>query len=202
MHPITRVSLSLALVFVLGTPLFAAGKKEYFTDDELDSIREAQELGQRVPLYLQLAERRLVFLGIMEKSQQAIEREHKERLKRAKEDKKTTDSRANADRVPLDESSSLSDFTPAELFGGYMQALDEVMTNIDDAYSRKLDVRDSVEDLAKFTRDTIPLLEKYKPKNASDRAAVQQAIDKAKQAASDAKVALGIVPKTEKKRKQ
>jgi len=75
------------------------------------------------------------------------------------------------------------------------------MTNIDDAYSQKLDVRDSIEDLAKFTRVTIPLLEKYKPKNASDRTAVEKAIEKAKQAASDAKVALSIVPKTEKKRK-
>ena len=73
--------------------------------------------------------------------------------------------------------------------------------SIDDAYSRKLDVRDSLEDLVKFTGQTIPLLEKFKPKNASDRAAMQDAIDKATQAAADAKQALSIVPKTEKKRK-
>src|SRR2546429_313584 len=117
MHQAVKVSLSLALLFVMSTSLFAAAKKEYFTEDELDQIREAQDLGQRVPLYLQLAERRLVFLGIMQKSQQAIERDRKEREKRAKEDKKNTrDSRANADRVPLDESSYLDNFTPAELF--------------------------------------------------------------------------------------
>jgi hypothetical protein len=201
MHQATKASLSLALVFALGTSLFAAAKKEYFTEDELDMIREAQELSQRVPLYLQLAERRLVFLGIMEKSEQAKEKERKDREKRAREDKKSTDSRANADRAPLDDSSYLDNFTPAELFGGYIQALEEVMTNIDNAYNRKLDVRDSVEDLAKFTRDTIPVLEKYKPKNTSERTALQQAIDKAKQTASDAKDALAIVPKTEKKRK-
>jgi hypothetical protein len=203
MHQAIKVSVSLALAAALATSLLAAPKNEYFTEDELDLIRDAQELGQRVPVYLLIAERRLVFLGIMEKSAQAIELEHKEHEKRAKEareaKKNTIDSRANADRA--DDSSSLGDFTPAELFGGYIQALDETMTNIDDAYGQKLDVRDSIEDLAKFTRVTIPLLEKYKPKNASDRTAVEKAIDKAKQAAADAKVALSIVPKTEKKRK-
>jgi hypothetical protein len=143
-----------------------------------------------------------VFLGIMEKSQQAREQERKEREKRAKEaGKNSRDSRANADKAPLDESSYLDNYTTAELFGGYIQALDEVMTNIDDAYSRKLDVRDSIEDLAKFTRETIPLLGKFKPKNAAERTAVEKAIDKARQAASDAKDALAVVPKTEKKRK-
>jgi hypothetical protein len=76
------------------------------------------------------------------------------------------------------------------------------MTNIDDAYSRKLDVRDAIEDLAKFTRDTVPLLEKYKAKSAGERSALQDAIDKANQASADARDALKIVPKTEKKRKE
>ena len=202
MQKAARVSLSLALAAVFALSLSARPKNEYFTDDELDLIRDAQELGQRVPVYLQLAERRLVFLGLMEKSAQARELERKEKEKRAKEAKKnTTDSRANAERVPLEDSSYLDNFTKAELFGGYVQALDEAMTNIDDAYSRKLDVRDSIEDLAKFTRETIPLLEKFKAKNAAEQRAVEKAIEKAKQSASDAKDALAVVPKTEKKRK-
>jgi hypothetical protein len=200
MHQAAKVSVSVALIIAMAASLFAAAK-EYFTEDELDLIREAQEISQRVPVYLQLAERRLVFLGIMQKSEQAIEKERKEREKRAKEDRKNTDARANADKAPIDDTSYLDNFTPSELFRGYIQALDEVMTNIDDAYSRKLDVRDSIEDLAKFTRDTIPLLEKFKPKNSSERAALQDALDKAKQASSDAKEALAVVPKTEKKRK-
>ena len=60
---------------------------------------------------------------------------------------------------------------------------------------------DSLEDLAKFIRDTAPLLEKFKPRNDSERAALQDAIDKAKQTESDTKQALITVPKTEKKRK-
>ena len=112
------------------------------------------------------------------------------------------DSRANADKAPLDDTSYLEDFTPAELLRGYIQALDEIMSNIDDAYGRKLDVRDSVEDLAKFTRDTIPLLEKFKPKSQGERSALQDAIDKANEASGEAREALKVVPKTEKKRAQ
>jgi len=198
-----HAKVSLLLIISFAAILSAAPKKEYFTEDELDLIRDAQDLNMRVPTYLKLAERRLIFLGIMEKSQQQIDKERKEKEKRTKEQKKGgLDSRANADKAPLDDTSYLEDFTPAELLRGYIQALDEIMTNIDDAYSRRLDVRDSVEDLAKFTRDTIPLLEKFKPKNQGERSALQDAVDKANEAASEAKEALKTVPKTEKKRAQ
>src|SRR5580704_16971108 len=90
MHQAIKVSVSLALAAALAASLLAAPKNEYFTEDELDQIRDAQELGQRVPIYLLIAERRLVFLGIMEKSEQAKEQEHKEHEKRAREAKKNT----------------------------------------------------------------------------------------------------------------
>ena len=196
-----RVSLTIVLAACVALSISAAAKKEYFTEDELDLIRDAQQLSARVPTYFQLAERRLVFLGIMEKSAQQIEKERKEREKREKEQKKNTDSRANANKAPLDDNSYLDTFTPSELIRGYIQALEEVTDNIDNAYSSRLDVRDSLEDLAKFTRDTLPLLEKFKAKNSDERSAIQDAIDRAKQVAADTKEALAVVPKTEKKRK-
>src|SRR5436305_8926665 len=143
----------------------AGAKKEYFTEDELDLIRDAQDLGERVPVYIKLAERRLVFLGLMEKSEKEKEKERKEREKREKEKKKAGDTRATSNKVDPDDTSYLADFTSAELLRGYIQALEEVTTNIDYAYSRKLDVRGSLEDREKFTLETIPVLEKFKPKN-------------------------------------
>jgi hypothetical protein len=203
MRHLVKLNLSLLLIFCVALSSYSAPKKEYFTEDELDLIRDAQELNVRVPTYLKLAERRLIFLGIMERSPQQIEKEKKEKEKRQKEQKKPSlDSRANADKAPIDDTSYLEDFTPSELLRGYIQAIDEAMTNIDDAYNRKLDVRDSIEDLAKFTRDTVPLLEKFKTRNASEQSALQAAIDKANQASSDAKEALKVVPKTERKRKE
>jgi hypothetical protein len=203
MRHLTKLSIALIISFALAAATHAAPKKDYFTEDELDLIRDAQDLSVRVPTYLKLAERRLVFLGIMEKSKEQIEKERKEKEKRGKQEQKkpTLDSRAQADKAPIDDTSYLEDFTPAELLRGYAQALDEIMNNIDDAFNRKLDVRDPIEDLVKFTQDTVPLLQKYQPKNNSERSALQDAIDKANQASTDAKEALKIVPKTEKKRK-
>jgi len=196
-----KVSLAAILVISLSLSVFAAQKKDYFTEDELDLIRDAQELTARVQAYFKLAERRLIFLGIMEKSAQQIEKERKEKEKREKEQKKSTDSRATANKAPIDETSYLDNFTPSELLRGYIQVLDEVTDKIDDAYSSRQDVRDPLEDLAKFTRDTLPLLDKFKPKNNSERSALEDAVARAKQVAADTKEALSIVPKTEKKRK-
>jgi hypothetical protein len=180
----------------------AGAKKEYFTEDELDLIRDAQELGERVPLYIKLAERRLVFLGLMEKSEKEKEKEQKAKQKRQKAKTKADDTRATANKVDPDDTSYLEDFTPAELLHGYMESLDEIMTNIDYAFSRKLDVRNSVEDLEKFSRETIPVLEKFMPKSDSERVVMEEAVDKAKETQEQAKEALKAVPKTEKKRKE
>ena len=138
----------------------------------------------------------------MEKSEKEKEKEQKEKEKREKEKKKAGDTRATANKVDPDDTSYLADFTSAELLRGYIEALDEITSNIDYAYSRKLDVRDQLEDLAKFTRETIPVLEKFKPKNNSERTAMEDAIDKAKETQDQAKEALNTVPKTEKKRKE
>ena len=201
MRPLAKANLSLLLTLALSASLLLAAKQEYFTEDELDTIRDAQELALRVPAYFKLAERRLIFLGLMEKSEKEKEKERKEREKRAKEIKKAGEN-AGLQIPPVDDTAYLSDFTCSELLRGYIQAVDEVMTNIDDAYERKLEVRDPLEDLEKFVRETTPLLEKFQPKNDSERLAMQDAIAKAKEAQAGAKDALNVVPKTEKKRKK
>ena len=197
-----KVSLSVVIIFAFAASLLTAAKKEYFTEDEQDLIRDAQELSQRVPVYFKLAERRLIFLGLMEKSEKEKEKERQEKQKREREKKKAGDTRATANKVDPDDTSYLADFTSAELLRGYIEALDEITSNIDYAYSSKLDVRDSLEDLEKFTLETIPVLEKFKPKNDTERVAIEEAIEKAKETQAETKEALRSVPKTEKKRKQ
>ena len=201
MRRLAKVSVAIVLSLALAALSFASAKTEYFTEDEIDLLRDAQGLSARIPAYFKLAERRLVFLGVMEKSPQQIEKERKEREKREKEEKKSMDTRATAKKPPVDDTAYLDNFTRAELLRGYVQVLDEVTNNIDDAYSSRLDVRDALEDLAKFVRDTVPLLEKFQPRNDGERTALEAAIDKATQTAADAKEALNVVPKTEKKRK-
>src|SRR5207247_3492790 len=135
--------------------------------------REGKELIERWPIYFKLAEGRLIFLGMMEKSEMEKEKERQEKQKREREKKKAGDTRATSNKVDPDDTSYLADFTSAELLRGYIQALDEITTNIDDAYSRKLDVRDQLEDLEKFARETVPVLEKFKPKNDVEKRAME-----------------------------
>jgi hypothetical protein len=203
MGQLAKASIVLILLFVLAVPQPAVAADEYLTEDELDLIRDAQELSQRVPVYLKLAQKRLAFLGLIEKSKEEIEREQKERAKREKDAKKPAnpaETKANAKKVTLEDMTYLADFTRSELLRGYVQALDEVMSNIDDAFNRRLEVRDSLEDLEKFTRETMPVLQKFQPKHDGEKFALEEASDKAKEANTGAKEAMNIVPKTEKKR--
>ena len=186
---------------VLSLVLPAQRKKEYFTEDELDLIRDAQELPLRVTAYFKLADRRLIFLGLKGKSEKELEQERKEREKREKELAKAGN-KAGAQKPPEDPMAYLGDFTRSELLRGYIQAIDEVMSNIDDAYGRKLEVRDPLEDLEKYTSETLPMIAKFQPKNDNERLAMDEAVAKAKEALSGAKEALSIVPKTEKKTKR
>src|ERR1019366_7798563 len=100
---------------------------------------------------------------------------------------------------PVDDLAYLNKFTHAELLRGYIQALDESMDNIDHAYSDKRDVRGPVENLEKFTRESMPILEKFEAKNDAEKTALKDALDKAKEANDGAKEALKKVPKTQKK---
>ena len=66
-----RLLLVLSLAAVLaGVPQTAtAQQKEYFTDDEVDLIRDAQEINLRMPVLFDLADRRLFVLGVKEKTE-------------------------------------------------------------------------------------------------------------------------------------
>ena len=185
-------------ILIVSLTLTAAPKKEYFTEDELDIIRDAQELKERVPAYIELAERRLIILGLTDKSEKQRERERKEQEKYEKEKKKAGNKGAPV-KAPADQLAYLHDFTRPELLRGYVEAIDEIMSSIDDWFERKLDVRGALEQLEKFTRETEPLLAKFEPKTENEKKALQEAIDKAREGNAGAKDAMKKVPKTEKK---
>src|SRR5437867_11921068 len=115
----------------------------------------------------------------MKKTEKEKKKERKEREKREKEKKKARDTRATSNKVDPDDTSYLADFTSAELLRGYIEAPDEITSNIDYAYSRKLHVRASLEVLDKFTLEIIPVLEKFKSKNDTERVAIEEAMEKA-----------------------
>jgi hypothetical protein len=195
-----RVMRSIIAVLLLSLTVSAAQKRrEYFTEDELDLVRDAQELSTRVPVFIKLAERRLIILGVHEKSDKQKEKERKDQEQYEK-DKKKAGAKASTVKPPVDELAYLHDFTRTEMIRGYIEAIEEIMSNIDDNYERKLDTRGALEDLEKFTRETLPELEKFQTKTEVEKTALQDAIDKAKEANQGAKDAMKVVPKTEKKK--
>jgi hypothetical protein len=196
---ICKLLVVLLSIAVINGAAGAFAAKEYFTENELDLIRDAQEIGPRIAAYITLAERRLIILGVAEKSEKQKEKERKAQEQYEKE-KKKAGSKTSTVKPPVDDLAYLHDFTRSELLRGYIQALEEIMNNIDDQYDRKLDVRGAVEELEEFSRETLPMLEKFQPKTEGEKAALQDAIDKAKQTNASAKEALKKVPKTEKKR--
>src|SRR2546426_1263130 len=185
MRQIAKASLFLLLItFVVSgfsQRSSVRAKKEYFTEDELDLIRDAQELRYRVPTYFKLAERRLIFIGLKQQSDKEKEKEKKEEQQRLKDAQKAGTAPASR-KAPEDPLAYLDDFTRSELLRGYGQAVEEVMSNIDDSYGRKLDVREALEDLEKFLRETMPLVEKFQPRNDSERSAMNDVLDKAREA--------------------
>jgi hypothetical protein len=193
-------NLSLFLVLLLSRTLAAAPTTEYLTDDELDLIRDAQELSQRLPTYFKLAEKRLVVLGVSKKTEKEIEAERK-KLEQYEKEKKKAGDKAGKVPEPVTEYDYLLDFTRTELLRGYAQVIDEVMSNLEDSYSRKLDVRDALEELEKFTTETLPKLAKVDPRNEAETLAKQSAVEKAQEALDGARESLTKVPKTEKKKK-
>ena len=200
-----RLLFALSLAAVLaGVPQTAtAQQKEYFTDDEIDLIRDAQEIKLRMPVLFDLADRRLFFLGVKEKTQKQKEERSKlqEALLKAAQKITKTGPTGPKPAEPIDPEVYLADFTRSELLRGYMEALDEAMNNIDDFYERKFDVRDALEALEKYTSEALPLLNKYQSRNAAEEAALLDARDKTQEALNGAREAMETVPKTEKKAK-
>ena len=190
--------LSLAGILLLTSATATAQRREYFTEAELDTIRDAQGLKARVPAYFTLADKRLAALGVKEKTEKEQEQERK-----AQEqfDKRVRDAQ-KAGRTPPKTfetpDSYLLDFTKPELFRGYIQALDEVMSNIDDAYNRRLDVRDALEEFEKYCSEQLALLKEFQPKTDAESTAMEDAVETTERALADAQAALEIVPKTEK----
>jgi hypothetical protein len=190
------------VLLLLAVPLSSFAAQDYLTEDELDLVRDAQEIDRRVPVYMRLAEKRLIVLGLMEKTAKELEQERKNIEKWEKEKAEAEKAKRRPPKEPVTEYIYLEDFTRPELLRGYVQAINEIMSNLDDAYTRRLDIRQSLEKLEEFARTTLPLVEKFEGRNQAERIAAEEAVEKANEALTGAREALEIVPKTERKADQ
>jgi hypothetical protein len=190
------VVVAAALLLPAGT---SAQAVDYVTPEEEDLIRDAQELLTRVPLFLRFLDNRIVALGLRERTDKEREQTKKDlaayeaELKAAS---KVKDAEVRA--KPVNPDIYLRDATRNELLRGYMQIVDELMDNIDDAYERKLQVREHVEALHRFLGEQVPRLRKLETKTAVESSVLKATIAHSEEAIEDCRQALLSLPKTER----
>jgi len=169
---------------------------DYVTDEEEDLIRDAQGLQLRVPLFLRLLDNRIVALGLRErtaKEREQVKKDIEKYEREVKEAKLVKDAEVRA--RPLNPDVYLRKATKSELLRGYMQIVDEIMSNIDDAYDRKLPVREEVEALEKFLNEQLPRLAKFEPSTSAETSSIKSAISHSEEAIEDCRKALKTLPK-------
>ncbi len=186
-----------------------AASREYFVDEEIEYLRDAQGIAQRIPALLRLANIRLVSLSMKEKS-----KEDKELEKRIAEIHDELTGRPAAKptppppapkpgdkpREPAKDVSRpyLNDLSRTELVRGYIEALEEIKSDIDNAYRDKQDVRGVLEQFEKFLRESNPLLRRFQARGNDEFEAILDAKSATEESLDDAQDALKKVPKTEK----
>jgi hypothetical protein len=196
---------------LIASPVPAPASREYYIDEEIDYLRDAQGLAQRVPALLRLANIRLVSLSMKEKSKEDKELErriaeiHDELGGRppAKPTPPTPPPAPKPGEKPREPSKDVSrpylnDLSRTELLRGYIEAVDEIKTVIDDAYRDKQDVRGVLEQFEKFLRESNPLLRRFQSKSDDEFQAILDAKSTTEESLDDAQDALKKVPKTEK----
>lgn len=155
-----------ALILLAGLLAAApAQRPDYFTELEIADIRDAQEIGHRTEVLLEIAARRLAALGLVESHGDDPSGESGLGGKVGRVfirifSPETADAVAAEEEERARLGHDLSSHTRADLLYGYYQALQETMDNIDDAYERdRGDVTGSLEDLRDFTGEALALLD-------------------------------------------
>jgi len=204
----------LAVLTLIGFSALAAvhagAAKEYFIEDEIDYIRQAQGITLRVPALIRLANIRLVTLGMKEKSKEDKELEKKIGEIHDEYEGKNPPKPALSEKVPgkapgksekpAEKSAGpyLNDLSRVELLRGYLEALDEIRRNLDDAYRQKREVRDPLEQFEKFCSTSIPALRRFQARDDAELQAITDARTETQESMEAAQDALKIIPKTEK----
>jgi len=191
------------IVLLIGfAPAIDALAQEYFTELEIDEIRETQEIDKRVEILLKIAQVRLARLGLVELEEEVEKTTGNSRITRAIVrvlSRGTVDDLDEAEKDLEDFESDFSIFNRADLLHGYYQALEETMDNIDDAFEQKRgDIREPLVALRDFSDQSIGPLQEFESENEAEEIALEDAIAQTELTLEGAEAALDTIPKTER----
>lgn len=157
--------VSLMVVSSLVPTHFGQEAADYLTTEEVDLVREAQQIDQRVNLFLKIAERRL------------LRAENPDAMQTKKEE--TT-------WGPLPKGSR------AQMLQQYARAIDEIIINVEDAYERQAPLDQMIKALKFFGEEAnkhLVRLEALRAKitDEATRQVLEQTVDDLKVASEDAR---------------
>jgi hypothetical protein len=92
----------------------------------------------------------------------------------------------------------LNDLTRVEILRGYIESLDEIKGDIDDAYRQKLEVRGALELFEKFCSDAVTRLRRFQAHDNAEFQAIEDARSATQESLESSEDALKKVPRTEK----
>ena len=184
-----RPDLLLAFVLLAGSiapQAVSAQRRDYFTELEINDIKMAQEIADRTAVLLWVADRRLVELSPAAPEDEAAEDEGGlgTTIGNAIIRVLNPEGAAQLDELERERAAfedDLGGHTRTDLLRGYLQALEETMDNIDDAYERNRgDVREPIEALRNFSEDALEALEDLESTSDAEARALDDAIGETK----------------------
>lgn len=198
-RPVRPEHLAILTVAVTSALMMApayAQKRDYFTELEVADIREAQEIGHRTEVLLEIAGRRLAGLDPEETDTDDSSGGPGFGSKLGRVFITIFSPQAAAEIAAVEEERArleddLAGHTRADLLRGYYQALEETMDNIDDAHERgRGDVRDSLRTLKDFSEAALDLLRDVEPESEDEEDALEEALEQTEIAFKGAEKAL------------
>lgn len=181
-----RPDLLLAFVLLAGSiapQAVSAQRRDYFTELEINDIKLAQEIADRTAVLLWVADRRLVELSPAAPEGEAAEDEGglgatigNAIIRVLNPEGAAQLEELERERAALED--DLAGHTRTDLLRGYLQALEETMDNIDDAYERdRGEVREPIEALRDFSEDALEALEDLESTSDAEARALDDAIE-------------------------
>jgi hypothetical protein len=155
-----RLLLAFLLICFLS---YSSSAKDYLNEQEVDRVREAQEIDKRTMVFLKIATRRLdAILGVktVEVPQPAKKKDKKEK-KKEKEEEEELSQDYGPDPVG----------STSQLLVGYTTAIVEMMDKIDDAYEKRKDdpkLSKALEKVREGGKEQLGRLEQVRAKLKSD----------------------------------
>jgi hypothetical protein len=174
---------TLLLLPLLGEAAAYRQRREYFTELEINDIQLSQEIDDRTTVLLWIADRRLLELNPPEPDAEEGDGEPGfgvtvgNAIMRILNPEGAAElDRVDAERAELED--DLSTHTRADLLRGYVQALEETMDNIDDAYERNRgDVREPIAMLRSFSEQALVTLQELDASSDGESRALDDAIE-------------------------